>query len=443
MSQEVSSTEPFRDAAPSLGVALTDEQTRVFEYIQSGKNTVITGPGGTGKTTLIKFICQNLEGRVGVTATTGTSAVLINGRTLHSYLGIGLGKESEAALFSKVRRSKALQNWNEMNALVIDEASMMSAELFDKLNYVGQNVRRNNRPFGGIQILLCGDFLQLPVINGEFCFKAKSWSECEFKVFNLTHILRQSDVEFQNCLNSARLGALSNTQLEYITGYSEEPVPAEQEGEDEHKIKPTKILCCNVDVEYINKQELIRLNSEIFEYEADTQYNPKVYQPAAHKHLFEDISKICNARPKLELALGAQVLHLVNIPDSVIVNGSRGVVVGFEDDLPVVQFKNGIKLTIGYHGYEVTETINRKSVVIGTVYQIPLRLAYAITVHKSQGMTLDSAIIDLQKVFEYGQAYVALSRVKDVKNLQLFNATVKSFRAHPHALEFYRTTNEN
>jgi len=412
----------------SYKIELTDEQKLIYLAIQDGLNVFITGPGGTGKTTLIQYVMTNLDANIGVTALTGTAAVLINGRTLHSFSGIGLGKEPKEELLKKVLRSKRAQNWRDIDVLIIDEVSMLSEDLFDKLNYIGKNIRRNDNPFGGIRLLLCGDFLQLPVINGEFCFLSEAWRECEFKIFELTKILRQSDEIFQTCLNSARIGKLTEEQLKYIVnGY--------EANDDE--IQPTKILCCNDDVGVINSYELLKLNSQILEYEMDICYT-KIYNQSTHRDLFADIGRLCNAQPKLELAVGAQVLHLVNIPETNIVNGSRGVVTRFQKDDPVVRFRNGIELVVSYHGYEVTEYINGKMTLIATIYQIPLKLAYAVTSHKSQGMTLDSAIIDLLRVFEYGQAYVALSRVKDVKNLQLLNATVKSFKASPKALQFYK-----
>ncbi|MGL5355085.1 MAG: AAA family ATPase [Cetobacterium sp.] len=417
-----------------MDISLTDEQQDIFEIIKQGSNVLITGPGGTGKTTLISFIVSNLPGNIGVTAMTGSAAVLINGRTLHSFLGIGLGKECKEVLLSKIRRSsKAIKRWDSLKILIVDEISMLSKELFEKLEYVAQQIRSDESPFGGVQLVFCGDFLQLPVINGEFCFLSDIWAKCNFRVMHLTKIIRQCDEKFQKCLNSARFGKLSDQELKYILdGGNVDDV--------DDDIKPTKILCKNKDVDDENLQELLKLKSEILEYEFEISFNPDVYVPNVHKHLFEDVTKICNAQPSLKLSVGAQVMHLVN--NEKIVNGSRGVVVRFDNDLPVVKFKNGLTLTIGYHAYDITEIYNRKTRIIATIYQIPLKLAYAVTAHKSQGMTIDCAIVDLAGVFEYGQAYVALSRVKDVKGLQVLNATPKAFKAHPSALKFYKLYSE-
>jgi ATP-dependent DNA helicase PIF1 len=420
-----------------MSISLTDEQQNIFRSIKDGSNVLITGPGGTGKTTLISFIVLNMSGNIGVTAMTGAAAVLINGRTLHSFLGIGLGKESKEVLTSKISRSsKLIKRWDSLKMLIVDEVSMLSGELLEKLNYIARQIRSDDSAFGGIQLVFCGDFLQLPVINGEFCFLSDVWKKCNFKVMHLTKIIRQCDEEFQRCLNSARFGNISEQELKYILeGY---------DGDGETDIKPTKILCKNIDVDNVNLQELLKLKSEILEYELEISRNPNVYStyieellkiPRNPKVYDTYITKICNAQPLLKLSVGAQVMHLVNKDD--IVNGSRGVVVRFENDLPVVKFKNGLTQTIGFHAYEITEICEGKQRLIATIYQVPLKLAYAVTVHKSQGMTIDCASVDLSGVFEYGQAYVALSRVKGVKGLQVFNATTKAFKAHPHALKFY------
>jgi ATP-dependent DNA helicase PIF1 len=294
---------------------------------------------------------------------------------------------------------------------------MMSAELFDKLNRVAQLLRGSKEPFGGMQLVLSGDFLQLPCINGSFCFEAGAWKLCNFRVFNLKLIQRQHDMYFQECLNSARVGTITKEQLAFCMSGTKHDNP---------DIKPTKILCCNVDVDEINNKKLAHLGA-IKEYPADVVVN-------VNKDL-GNISKYCNAPDTLRLALGAQVMLLVNHDvEKGLVNGSRGVVTAFERDLPVVRFTNGMSLTLDFHPYEVKED----DLLICTIYQVPLRLAYAITVHKSQGLTLDACSIDLNNVFEYGQAYVALSRVRDIKGLVLKNASTSSFKAHPTALAFIK-----
>lgn len=430
---------------------LTNDQISVISAIKKGKNVMITGPGGTGKTTIInhlftiKDVLMNPVRYLGVTAMTGSAAVLIGGTTLHSYLGIGLGKDSEDDLVKKInRREKLKSKWCDTNILVVDEVSMLTADLFDKLNRIAKRVRKHGAPFGGIQLVFGGDFLQLPCINGDFCFESNAWTECRFEIFHLTKIMRQTNKRFQDCLNRARFGEMTDDDFGYVT----HNIPTKEKIAS-MEIKPTRILCENVDVNEINQNKLQQLPvDEIHRYKYKVEYNLNNYEPRYHEYMFKDITKLCNAQPKLDLSIGAQVMLLVNIDvRQGLVNGSRGIVTRFincktfnsknEEKInyiPMVKFANNVEILVQRHCYEVKVDKH----LIANISQIPLKLAYAITVHKSQGMTLDSAIINLRGVFEYGQAYVALSRVKDVNNLFLKNVTRSSFKAHPKALEFYR-----
>jgi ATP-dependent DNA helicase PIF1 len=425
----------------------TNHQLQAIDAIKKGKNVVITGPGGTGKTSIINHLfsikdtLMNPAYYMGITAMTGAAAVIIGGTTLHSYLGIGLGTDTEDELVKRIIGYSMLERkWRATKILVIDEVSMLSADLFDKLNRIAKRVRKRSEPFGGMQIVLGGDFLQLPCINGSFCFTGKAWDECNFTIICLTKILRQSNKDFQDCLNRARFGEITDMDLEYIT----QSIPNK---EKINEIKPTRILCENVDVDRINMTKLNKLPvEEIYSYKYSIEYNHD-YNPRSHCFMFKDITKICNVTPKLLLSVGAQVMLLVNL-DVVdgLVNGSRGVVTRFHSVttsingkekvkfIPVVKFVNRkTEMLVHQHMYEIKDG----KCIIATISQIPLKLAYAVTVHKSQGMTLDSAIIDLAGVFAYGQAYVALSRVKDINNLFIKNVSKLSFIAHPKALEFY------
>ncbi len=402
---------------------------KVFESIKKGNNTFITGPGGTGKTVIIKHIAKTFKNTlIGITAMTGVAAILIEGTTLHSFLGIGLGLGSEDDIVSKVNgSSKLLKKWNS-DILVIDEVSMLSSKLFEKLNNVAKRVRCNNKPFGGMQLVFSGDFLQLPCADKIFCFESETWNECQFSIFNLKRIMRQTNIEFQLCLNRARLGNITDEDLELITKnvYSKTS-----------EIKPVKIFCKNVDVDKLNISKLKRLPAEkIYKF----KYKIEIKDKDQDHHMFNDITKFCNAQPILLLSIGAQVMLLVNLDFEIgLVNGSTGIVIDFIEVrnekviyIPVVKFR---QITLPINRYDYLLTYMNK--VVGVVHQIPLKLSYAMTVHKSQGLTLDSALIDLQEVFDCGQAYVALSRVKDVDNLFVKNASKTIFKANPKAVKFY------
>jgi ATP-dependent DNA helicase PIF1 len=400
---------------------LTPNQKRVVDTILSGRNVFVTGPGGVGKSTIIRHIVEKFGDKVvGVTAMTGAAAVLIGGRTLHSYLGIGLGRDSVLEIVRKLKTSRKCVVWQTTSVLIIDEISMMSAQLLDKLNSIAQLVNGKKTPFGGIQLVFSGDFLQLPCIIGNFAFEATCWDNLNMRVYDLSKIHRQSDVAFQECLTRARFGKITDKDLNYVTESSKTSFDG---------VVPTRILCKNIDVDDINEMELLKLGKETYTYELEIE------QPKSVKTSIE-WNKHCNATKTLTLSIGAQVMLLINMPaPSQLANGSRGVVIGFdEDDLPIVKFKLDT-ITVGHHAWEVFEKTN----LIATIYQIPLKLAWAITVHKSQGLTVDSAYIDLSGVFEYGQAYVALSRVKSAQALVLINATPESFKAHPKAIEFYES----
>lgn len=407
---------------------LDELQSVAFSLLKRGKNVLVTGPGGCGKSSLVKFVvCDYLSNgkNVGVTSTTGHSAVLIGGCTLHSFLGIGLGDLSKDLLLHQIRiNAKKLNVWTTVELLVIDEVSMLDSELFDKLNYLAKILRNNELPFGGIQLLLSGDFYQLPVVkSGRFVFEADSWNECVEDVVVLTSVKRQANSVFRNMLNRLRVGDGSPEDFAFLEQLGKKK-------ESDLSIRPTKLFCLNSDVDAINSMELEKLDGPVY------VYHLQVLKVCKQSPNF-DASKLCNAPETLKLCVGAEVILLSNNDvKNGLVNGRRGTVVGFSNkQLPEVKFFDGVKKSIDFHKWEIKE----EGKVVAAVFQIPLRLAYAITIHKSQGMTLESASIDLNGVFESGQAYVALSRVKSADNLIVRNASKQSFKVHPKAKQFYES----
>lgn len=409
---------------------LLEKQQRAFDLMKSGKNIFLTGPAGTGKTSVIKKFVGDFrwERKIAITSTTGISALLIGGTTLHSYTGIGLGKGSVDSMVSKIlSRGYLKKRWNEMEVLIIDEISMLSPELLDKLDQIAKAVRHTLRPFGNIQLVLSGDFLQLPCIDSpdKFCNEARCWEKCIDEVVYLTEIIRQNDSTFQNCLNSIRIGKVPDdvaTILKKRVGVKLD---------NEYGIKPTKLFPLNRAVDNLNHQELGELTTDLYEYDLEIS----ILKPTKNKaDMIDKAKKYCIAPEKLQLCVGAQVMLLWNLDlENQLANGSRGIVIDFIEDTPIVKFLNGVERIIDYHIWEIEEN----GVKTMKLIQIPLKLAWAVSIHKSQGSSLDLAEMDLSNVFEYGQAYVALSRVKKLEGLSITGLDIDKIKAHPKAVEFY------
>jgi ATP-dependent DNA helicase PIF1 len=412
---------------------LSKKQNDAYSLMANGENVFITGAAGSGKTQTIKtFITVNKSEKIiGVTSTTGISALLFGGVTLHSFLGIGLGKDSVEGLYKKINnRSYLKKRWREVEVLIIDEISMLSCELFDKIEALARRVRRNEKPFGGIQLILSGDFCQLPSIDSDtFCFMSDTWEKCVNKTVYLTEIMRQKNVEFQECLNNIRVGLLPDKTRELLNSR------VGVELLNDHGIKPTKLFSTNYSVDYINNKELDKLSlddPEFYEYNMEIKVYPGVKN---REYAIDKYKKYCNAPETLQLCMGAQVMLLWNMDtEGGLVNGSRGVISGFIDDIPMVKFLNGREVLVDYHVWESDE--NGKKIL--SVVQIPLKLAYALTIHKSQGCSLDYVEIDLSNTFADGMAYVALSRVKNLEGLNIIEINFDKITANEKAISYYK-----
>lgn len=385
---------------------------------------------------------------------TGCAALLLNvhAKTLHSWAGIQLGKGSVDDLVARIRRSRrALRNWRRTDLLVIDEISMLTAELFEKLDLIGQALRRNTRPFGGIQLLLSGDFYQLPPVvkadekcvegSSPFAFASSHWKTAVHRTLELTEIVRQKDPVFQKILLEARAGALSAesvTMLKSRMGLDWKSL----------RIKPTLLFPRRAEVDTINRKNLEVLTGARKTYTVGVQYLigdddalvPTRKPPVGFKIDDEDFVRAvirtdrdANYEEVLELCEGAQVMLIRNLAEVGLVNGSRGIVVGFDvHGKPIVEFMNGFRMPIGEAVWEVEEYPRVQRT------QVPLRLAWACTIHKAQGATLDCVLIDIGRgIFEHGQAYVALSRVRSLEGLYIHEFDPVAFRTHKEVVRFY------
>lgn len=437
---------------------LNAEQIAALYAVREGQNLFISGPGGTGKSFLIKYIKEHAPAgvKIGITALTGCAAILLGcgAKTLHSWGGIGLARESAEELVQKILKRKknnptAYRNWTQTNVLIIDEISMMSAELFEKLNTIARLLRKEpGRPFGGMQVVAFGDFFQLPpiirAVEGDpaqqLAFNAPSWSSTFNQTIQLKQLMRQTDPVFQELLNSFRVGDVRQDHIDILRGRMNLDW-------DSLEIKPTLIFPRRAEVDKINTANLEALDGERVKYEVRTVFKPEAPEGSIRMSRLPDgeqlISRFDNDAPYDEVAqfaVGAQVMLIHNKDqDLELVNGSRGVITRFtagadgKEQLPVVKFKNGTELPIGRHAWEMDTLpgVCRE--------QIPLRLAYAVTIHKSQGATLDSALIDIgPSIWEWGQAYTAISRVRSLDSLYVFAFDRRAVKAHPGVRAFYK-----
>lgn len=432
-------------------MALNKGQQEAYDAILSGKSVFLTGSGGTGKSFLIKKIVDDftsLGKKVAVTALTGCAALLLgsNAKTIHSWAGIGLGRDPAKKIVSDIRKfpykRKVLMRWLLTHILIIDEVSMMTPELFALLNEVGQLLRRSIRPFGGVQVVLVGDFFQLPPVVKEgsgqsFIFESPLWKEMDLSVCQLKEIVRQKDVEFHKILEEARFGTLSKESIAILKNRQKVEWRT-------LKIRPTLLFSRRAEVEMINKSNLKALTGKSYIYNVETLFGPtleKGLSPQSEQVKFA-IAKLDKEAPyqtNLELKEGAQVMLLYNMDQEAgLVNGSRGVVEGFTSTtppIPLVLFKGQSRaIPIEPYGWKSDE-------VEGVIRsQIPLILAYANTIHKMQGATLDCALIDVgPSTFEVGQAYVALSRVKDLESLYIYDLDPFAFKSHKKVVDFYKS----
>lgn len=414
---------------------LNKEQSYAYQSILKGNNLFITGGGGVGKTALLNYFIKKHKNKyIGVTSTTGTSAILINGTTLHSFLGLGTGKQNIDVIQSNINNNKYLKKrWINLRLLIIDEISMLSAEFFDKIELLARLIRNSEKPFGGIQLILSGDFCQLsPIDTKSFCFEANSWNLVIDKIIYLHKIIRQENMEFQKCLSNIRLGITDDFTKDIINSRINVSL------KNSYGITPTKLFSKNINVDNTNKNELNKLTqtNKKYEYKMNSIFNNNL--------IAEKYKKNLSAVENLELCLGCQVMLIFNLDISnKLINGSRGIVTDFVYQngsfIPLVKFLNGIEIPIDYHIWKIEE----EDKLLGTITQIPLKLAYAFSIHKSQGSSLDYAILDLSQLFDYGMAYVALSRVRNLNGLTITSINWNKVNANPKAISFYNSISQS
>ncbi|XP_072219700.1 ATP-dependent DNA helicase PIF1 [Leuresthes tenuis] len=406
---------------------LNRDQAAVLGAVLSGKNVFFTGSAGTGKSFLLKRIMGSLPPKsTFATASTGVAACHIGGTTLHNFAGIGSGSAPLEQCIELAQRPGMLQHWTSCRHLIIDEISMVEAQFFDKLESVARSVKRSNQPFGGIQLIVCGDFLQLPPVSkgkekASFCFQARSWRKVIQVNLELTEVRRQTDQTFISLLQAVRVGRVT----EEVTAKLMKSAYHQIEKDD---ILATRLCTHKDDVELTNKNKLQQLPGSVRVFEALDSDPDLVKTIDAHS----PVNRL------IQLKVGAQVMLTKNLDVARgLVNGARGVVVAFQSEkcgLPRVRFLCGVTEVMKPERW----VFKSGSGIHLSRQQLPLKLAWAISIHKSQGMTLDCVEISLARVFESGQAYVALSRAKSLESLRVMDFDPRVVRADPDVLLFYK-----
>ena len=408
----------------------SEEQQIAFDHYLDGKNIFLTGPGGTGKSKWIQSVYQHASRdhkNIQVCALTGCASLLLQCKatTLHSWAGIGLGTDT------KPLHRQAIQRWKKIQILIVDEVSMLSMSLFDRLNELGQTIRKSSRPFGGIQLLFCGDFYQLPPVNDAFCFESPNWKS-SFIPVHLVKNFRQQDAMFHAILSEIRRGKLSKQSYAILKQRVGLPYPP----------NITQLVSTRAKADHINHhfystldgaENIYTLTQETTLEMTESEY--RIRNSFTSQQISYELQQLQkNMQQTISLKIGSVVMCIVNMKNTPICNGSQGVVTGFTSDpFPIVQFTSG-SIVMKPHIWK-SETIPG----IG-ISQLPLIYAWAMTIHKSQGSTLTNALIDVgDSIFECGQIYVALSRVTSLDGLFLTEFNPEKIRINKKVYDYYNS----
>lgn len=399
-------------------------QKEAMKILKMGKNVFLTGPAGSGKTFVLNEYIKFLKDHgveVAVTASTGIAATHLKGMTIHSWTGIGIKDFlTDYDLDNLEQKAYLWKRFEKTKVLIIDEISMLSSSTMDCIDRVAKVFKRSEEPFGGLQVIFSGDFFQLPPIDKKplyneqiifldeeevsktpFAFKSRAWKNCDLHTCYLSEQYRQEDNVLVDLLSEIRSGELSEKSIEILKKRIIK--------EDNPEI--TKLYTHNINVDSFNFQKLQNIKSDERAYLMSSRGKP---------NLIDALKRGCLVQERLVVKKGALVMFVKNNPIAGYINGTVGEVTGFEEGYPVVQTKNGNSFIASPQSWSVEEGDK----VLAEISQVPLKLAWAVTIHKSQGMTLEKAIIDLSNSFVEGQGYVALSRVKTLDGLFLkgFNA---------------------
>ncbi len=399
------------------------KQKEALEILKLGQNVFLTGPPGSGKTFLLNQYIDYLKSngkKVAVTASTGIAATHIGGVTIHSFSGMGV-KESltDGDIRKLKKRSYLRKKFQKTNVLVIDEISMLHCFQFDLIDRICQAFKGVSEPFGGMQVICSGDLFQLPPVQkketpSSFVVKSKAWESMDIKICYLEEQYRQEDGDLPLLLSYIRNNEKEKAKTLLINNDWEKC---------DFSITPTRLYTHNMDVDIINNNELKKIDEKGFAYHMHSKGN---------KYIDSFLRKNCLAPEKLILKKGAKVMFVKNNFEKGYINGTLGVVIDFNrDNFPIVKTFSGRRIT----AEPVKWIIEEDGEVKAEINQVPLRLAWAITIHKSQGMNLDAAEIDLSKSFTEGMGYVALSRLRKISGLKVLGVNEMAVSVNQEILE--------
>lgn len=402
------------------------KQSKALEVLHSGVNVFLTGAPGAGKTFVLNQFIQEAEAegkQIAITASTGIAASHINGLTIHSWSGTGIAESLDKADMQRLAKNSRLRKrFTRTNILIVDEVSMLHGYRLDMINEFVKYICKSDRPFGGMQVILVGDLFQLPPVSRDnadlhFVHMSKTWRELDLRICYLTEQHRQEGEDLLlGVLEAMRMNKVEKKHKELLA-HRLHKLPADDE-------TVTKLYSHNADVDYINQEHLNALPGDTKRYKMTSEGNP---------YITATMMKNILAPETLELKVGAEVMFVANNFTEHFFNGTRGTVIKFnKSGEPVVKLKNGRKIHVERHSWKMKEGDH----VIAEVKQTPLRLAWAITIHKSQGMSLDSAEIDLGDAFTPAMGYVALSRVRSIHGLYLKGINDMALTMHSEIYDF-------
>lgn len=420
---------------------MDDNISKISYLIKNHQNIFITGHAGTGKSYILNMIKKQFPKLV-ITSTTGIAAVNIKGQTIHSWAGVGVCNNTIQKTVEKILSNYSLKKQiQDCKLLAIDEISMLDIKTFEYINEVLKYIRSSDEPFGGIQVIFIGDFFQLPPVDKKdsnskkYCFESNLWKDLNLQTILLTKSYRQKEENLITALANMRINSLTQEDINLLN--TRNNIQDNSAGDILH------IFATNIEADNYNNQKFRSLDAQESEFYAiDGIYKDNSLVEKAtnlwEENILKRIEQVCNAENKLSLKIGARVMLLINLDfENGLINGSCGNVLDIQNDFISICFDNGVTSKIEKHDFE----FYNKDVLIAVRKQFPLRLAYGITIHKSQGMSLDKLAVDCSRIFEEGQAYVAISRIKTLEGLYLYNFTPKKVMVDGKVVEFYQNLN--